>query len=108
MFAERSARPAPARRWRGWREAVFATCTAWLVLQNVGLLALVVWGHPGSALAAGAAIARTAIHVSGQLFMLAVAAGLGLAFAAWLVHAPTVVPGSSPAASDDSGVDDER
>jgi hypothetical protein len=58
------------------------------VLQNVALLALAAWGHPARALAAGTAIARTAITVSGQLFMLVLAVALGFALAAWLVHAP--------------------
>ena len=75
--------------WRRWRERLFATFAAWLVLQNVALLALVVWGHPARALAAGTAIASTAITVGGQLFMLALAVTLGLALAAWLVQAPT-------------------
>jgi len=74
--------------WRRWREVVFATCTVWLVLQNVVILALVAWGNPASALAAGAAVARAAVTASGQLILLALAATLGLALAAWLVHAP--------------------
>ena len=77
---------------RRWREAVFATCTVWLVLQNAALLTLVAWSKPGNALAAGTAIARTAITVSGQLAMLLLAAALGLALAAWLVHAPAESP----------------
>lgn len=79
-----------AGSWRQWREAVFATCTVWLVLQNLGLLALLAWGYPASALAAGTAIARTAFTLGGQLGMLVLALALGLALAAWLVHAPTV------------------
>lgn len=75
--------------WGRWREAVFATCTAWLILQNVALLALVAWGHPGNALAAGAAVAKTAITQSGQLIMLMLAVALGLALAVCLVHAPS-------------------
>jgi hypothetical protein len=47
--------------WQRWREAAFATCTAWLVVQNVGLLALVAWGRPATALAAGDSIARNAV-----------------------------------------------
>ncbi len=76
------------RGWRRWREAVFATCTVWLVLQNVVILALVAWGKPARALAAGAELARTAVSVSGQAVLLVLAAALGLALAAWLVHAP--------------------
>lgn len=67
---------------------LFATCTAWLVLQNLAIVALVAWGHPARAFAAGTALARTAITASGQLLVLALAAALGLALAAWLVHAP--------------------
>ncbi len=74
--------------WRRWRDATFAACTVWLVLQNVALLALVAWGNPASAFAAGAALARTAVTVSGQFILLVLAATLGLALAAWLVHAP--------------------
>ena len=74
--------------WRRWREAVFAACTAWLVLQNLAILALIAWGHPENALAAGATLARAAVTWSGQLIVLALAAALGLALAAWLVHAP--------------------
>lgn len=89
--------------WRRWREAAFATCTAWLVLQNLALFAIVAWGHPGTALAAGTALARTAITVSGQLLVIAMAVALGLAFAAWLVHAP-----ATPAVHEDAEVDDGR
>ncbi len=75
--------------WRHWREAVFATCTAWLVVQNVGLLALVTWGRPADALAAGDSIARSAITWGGTLLGVFLAAVTGLALAAWLVHAPS-------------------
>jgi hypothetical protein len=74
--------------WRRWREAAFATCTAWLVLQNMVLLALVAWGRPAEALAAGGAIARTAAAWGGALVALGLAVAAGLALAAWLVHAP--------------------
>jgi hypothetical protein len=76
------------KNWRRWREAVFATCTVWLVLQNLVLFAIVAWGKPTSALAAGAALAHRAATMSGQVLVLALAAVLGLALAAWLVHAP--------------------
>lgn len=89
--------------WRRWREAVFATCTVWLVLQNIALLALVAWGNPASALAAGAAVAKTALTLGGQLMMLSVAVGAGLALAACLVHAP-----SGRTARDGQEVDDGR
>jgi len=79
--------------WRRWRDGAFATCTVWLVLQNLGILALVAWGKPESALAAGVAVARTAVAFGGQLLVLLLAAMLGLALAAWLVHAPG--PGES-------------
>jgi len=74
--------------WRRWREGIFAACTAWLVLQNLVVFAVIAWSHPENALAAGATLARTAMTWSGQLVVLAVAVGLGLALAAWLVHAP--------------------
>lgn len=86
--------------WRRWRETVFATCTAWLFLQNLALFALVAWGNPASAWAAGTAIARAAISLSGQLCVLAFAAVLGLALAAYLVHAPL---GEQPEASEEVG-----
>jgi len=73
---------------RRWREAAFATCTAWLVVQNVGLLALLTWGRPAQALAANETIARTAITWGGALLGVFLAAVTGLALAAWLVHAP--------------------
>jgi hypothetical protein len=88
MSHERNVKMSQGSAWRRWREAAFATCTVWLVLQNMALLALAAWGHPASALAAGTQIARTAITVGGQLFMLVLAVALGLALAAWLVHAP--------------------
>src|ERR1044072_6072432 len=107
-----------AKPWRRWREAMFATCTVWLVLQNVALLALVAWGHPASALAAGgadaenapsfrggplplgfavaagAAIAKTALSLSARLLLVVLAVAMGFAFAAWLVHAPADTAGS--------------
>ena len=89
MFNDRKSINTQAKPWQRWREAAFATCTVWLVLQNMALLSLAAWGHPASALAAGTAFARTAITMSGQLFMLMLAALLGLALAAWLVHIPT-------------------
>jgi uncharacterized membrane protein YwzB len=78
--------------WSRWREVVFATCTAWLVLQNVALLALVAWCLPASALAASAAFAKTAVTMSGPLLTIMVAVALGLALAAYLVHAPAAQP----------------
>lgn len=77
--------------WRRWREAAFATCTAWLVVQNVGLLALVTliaWGRPADAQAAGDTLARTAVTWGGALLGVFLAAVTGFALAAWLVHAP--------------------
>ena len=74
--------------WGRWREGIFAACTAWLVLQNLVILAVIAWSHPENALAAGATLARTAMTWSGQLVVLAIAVALGLALAAWLVHAP--------------------
>ena len=81
-------RDGDAKGWRRWRDAAFATCTAWLVLQNLMLLALAAWGRPGSALAAGTAIATSALSLWSRLCMLALAVALGLALAAYLVHAP--------------------
>jgi len=81
-------RDAKQTGWRRWREVALATCAVWLVIQNLALLAVVVWASPGSALAAGAAIARTAFDVGGQLVVLALAAVMALALAAWLVQAP--------------------
>jgi len=74
--------------WRRWRDAMFVLCTAWLVVQNLALVSLVVWAGPSHALAAGAALARTAFEVGTQLVVLALAAVMALALAAWLVHAP--------------------
>ena len=74
--------------WLRWREAAFATCTAWLVVKNVALLALVTWGRPADAMAAGDSIARTAMTWGGALLGVFLAAVTGLALAAWLVHAP--------------------
>lgn len=83
MSVERGRMVAPR-----WREAVFATCTVWLVLQNLVLLAFVAWGNPASALAAGAAVAKTAVTFGAPLLALTLAVALGLALAAWLVHVP--------------------
>jgi len=65
-----------------------AVCTAWLVVQNLTLVTLVVWAGPRHALAAGVAVAQTALQVGGQLVVLALATAMALALAAWLVHAP--------------------
>jgi len=74
--------------WRRWRDMTFVLCTAWLVVQNLALVSLVVWAGPGRALATGAALARTAFEVGSQLVVLVLAAVMALALAAWLVHAP--------------------
>jgi len=74
--------------WRRWRDVTFAGCTVWLVLQNVVILTLIAWGRPTQVLAAGTHIAQAAIAVGAQLAVLALAAVLGLALAAWLVHVP--------------------
>lgn len=109
MFFERTKSDARTSPWRRWRDLAFATCTVWLVVQNVVLLALVVWGSPGSALAAGALIAKTAISVSGQLLVLALAVVLGLALAAWLVHVPAEGLESTTRGSvEERGVRDAR
>jgi len=74
--------------WRRWRDAAFVLCTAWLVVQNLGLVSLVVWAGPARAFATGAALARTVFEVGAQLVVLVLAAVMALALAAWLVHAP--------------------
>jgi hypothetical protein len=74
--------------WRRWRDLVLATCTVWLVIQNVLLLTLALWANPSGALAAGAAVARTAFTLGGFLIVLGLAAIMALALAAWLVQAP--------------------
>ena len=74
--------------WRRWREAAFATCTAWLVVQNVGLLALLTWGRPAGAQTTGETLAHGAVTWGGALLGVFLAAVTGLALAAWLVHAP--------------------
>jgi hypothetical protein len=76
------------RGWRRWRDVGLAVCTAWLVVQNLALVTLVVWAGPRHALAAGAALAQTALEVGGQLVVLALATVMALALAAWLVHVP--------------------
>ena len=83
MAAERQ-----VRGWRRWRDVGLAVCTAWLVVQNLALVTLVVWAGPHRALAAGADLARTALEVGGQIIVLALATVMALALAAWLVHAP--------------------
>ena len=83
MSAERQ-----VKGWRRWRDVGLAVCAAWLVVQNLVLVLLVVWAGPAHALAAGAALAQTAIRVGGQLMVLALATVMALALAAWLVHAP--------------------
>ena len=75
--------------WRRWCEVVFATCTAWLVLQNVALLTLLAWGSPADALAAGTAVARQALALRGEFMMLVLGLAAGFALAVWLVHAPS-------------------
>lgn len=74
--------------WRRWREAIFATCTVWLVLQNVVLFSIVAWSKPTSALAAGAEFARSAMSLAVPALLLLMAVLLGVALAAWLVQAP--------------------
>jgi len=85
MSAERK-----LKDWRRWRDVVLAVCTAWLVLQNLTLVTLVVWAGPGRAIAAGTSLANAAFHLGGQLVVLALATVMALALAAWLVHAPAV------------------
>jgi len=83
MVAERQ-----GRGWRRWRDLGLAVCTAWLVVQNLALLTLVVWAGPRYAFSAGVALAQTALEVGGQLVVLGLATAMALALAAWLVHAP--------------------
>jgi hypothetical protein len=82
--------------WRRWRNVGFVVCTAWLVVQNLVLVLLVVWAGPAHALAAGAALAQTALRLGGQLMVLALATVMALALAAWLVHAPDPRDGAEP------------
>lgn len=89
--------------WRRWRMWVLATCTVWLVVQNLGLALLLLMGRPTEALAATIAVARTAFSVGTQLFVIAAASALGLALAAWLVHG-----GGSDRMTAKLEVDDER
>src|SRR5215510_1350308 len=56
--------------WRRWRDAAFVLCSAWLVVQNLALVSLVVWAGPGRAIATGAVLARTAFEVGAQLVVL--------------------------------------
>ena len=83
MKAERN-----SHDWRRWRDAAFATCTVWLVLQNMILLALLAWGRPGPAFAAGTAVARAALSWGGPLTALALAVAMGFGLGARLVHTP--------------------
>jgi hypothetical protein len=80
--------------WRRWRDLVLATCTVWLLIQNVLLLTLALWANPSRALAAGAAIARTAFTMGGHLVVLVLAVIMALALAAWLVQAPAAARGT--------------
>ena len=76
------------RGWRRWRDLALAVCTAWLVVQNLAAVTLVVWAGPRHALAAGVAVAETALQVGAQLVVLSLATAMTLALVAWLVHAP--------------------
>lgn len=89
--------------WRRWRTWVLATCTVWLIVQNLGLALLLLMGRPAEALGATVAVARTAFSVGTQLFVIAAASALGLALAAWLVHG-----GGSDRTTAKAEVDDER
>ena len=74
--------------WRRWRDTTFVVCTAWLVVQNLALLTLVVSAGPARAIEKGAALIHTAMEIGGQLAVLALATAMALAFAVWLVQAP--------------------
>lgn len=87
--------------WRRWRDVGLVVCTAWLVVQNLAVITLVVWAGPGHALAAGVALAQTALAVGGQLVVLALATVMALALAAWLVHAPAPRGRASQEVSDE-------
>jgi len=78
------------RGWQRWRDVGLAVCTAWLVVQNLAVVTLVVWAGPRHALAAGAALAQTAFELGGQFVVLGLATVMALALAAWLVHAPAL------------------
>ena len=84
MMAERSN---PGRSgWRRAREAAFAACTAWLVVQNGMLLAygLTRWPEPGWATLV--TLGRDVLGVLAPMWAIACAAVLGWAFTMWLAR----------------------
>ena len=62
------------------REAVFALCTLWLVIQNLVLLAFVPWTRMPEATTMLAAVLKTAVLVLGPLWIIGSTAVLGWAF----------------------------
>ena len=69
--------------FRRWRDVALAVCVAWLVVQNLLLLTVVAWAHPGSSLVAIAKVARVmAVHA----WPAAPVVGLVMAFAVYLVY----------------------
>lgn len=75
------------------REAAFALCTLWLVIQNCVLLAFVPWKRLPEAATVIAAVLKTAVLVLGPLWILGSAAVLGWAFMTALARDPR---GASP------------
>jgi hypothetical protein len=73
--AMRTSRPALRRA----REAAFALCTLWLVLQNCLLLALLAWNRLPNLASKFAAVLGTAALVLGPLWILGSAVVLGWA-----------------------------
>jgi hypothetical protein len=72
------------------REAAFALCTLWLVLQNCVLLAFLPWKRVPEAATMIAAVLKTAALVLGPMWILGSAAVLGWAFMTSLARDPHV------------------
>lgn len=68
--------------WRRAREAAFALCTAWLLMQNLILLSLLPWHDPHSLQAIVARTSAALVNVVGPLWVLPVAALIGWGFVA--------------------------
>ena len=70
------------------REAAFALCTLWLVIQNCVLAALIPWKRLPEMAAAITTVLKTAVLVFGPLWILGSAAILGWAFMTALAREP--------------------
>jgi hypothetical protein len=81
--AIRTSRPALRRA----REAAFALCTLWLVLQNLVLMALLPWSRLPELVTKNAAVLKTAVLVLGPVWILGSLAVLGWALMTSLVRA---------------------